>query len=290
MNVCVIPAFNRPEYLHVCLEYIQKADGADKLTYIFALDIGASPDNDKVIIDFPFKKYIVTPKELINGMAKQSFNVLNGLIAGAYMSNDLVFYVEDDVFIGKDFFTFSEKIHKKEKNIFCTILSNNVNGHDKTVDDLNAYYTKKTHEYCGIGSCYKAKALLKYVLPDFNKDYFRQPLTYVKLHYSKSVLNNSFCEQDGLIRRILEHNGLSVAYAHVPRCFHAGFYGYHRSPKVNIKKLNQKEKIKLIKDTVFDFDKLKRISEIEWYAEDSKPVNLDTSHSKCYKRELSENK
>jgi len=286
MNVCVIPAFNRPEYLHICLEFIQKADGAENLVYIFALDRGANPENEKIINKFPFKKFTVAPHLVINGIAKQSFNVLNGLIAGANMSDELVFYVEDDVFVGKDFFTFSEKIHKKEKGIFCSILSHNVNGHDKTINDLNAYYTKKTHEYCGIGSCYKAKALLKYVLPDFNNDYFKQPLTYVKLHYPKSVLNNSYYEQDGLIRRILEHNGLSVAFAHVPRCFHAGFYGYHRSPKVNVRDLNQREKIKLIKDVVFDFEKLKKISEIGWYAEDSKPVELNTNHTKCYKRKV----
>ena len=286
MNVCVIPAFNRPEYLHICLEFIQKADGAENLVYIFALDRGANPENEKIINKFPFKKFTVAPHLVINGIAKQSFNVLNGLIAGANMSDELVFYVEDDVFVGKDFFTFSEKIHKKEKGIFCSILSHNVNGHDKTINDLNAYYTKKTHEYCGIGSCYKAKALLKYVRPDFNKNYFNQPLTYVKIHYPKSVLDNLFCEQDWLIRRILEYNGLSVAFAHVPRCFHAGFYGYHRSPKVNVRDLNQREKIKLIKDVVFDFEKLKKISEIGWYAEDSKPVELNTNHTKCYKRKV----
>lgn len=290
MNVCVIPAFNRPEYLQICLEHIQKADGCEKIIYLFALDIGASPLNLDIIKQFPFENYTVTPKNYNLKLGKQSHNVINGLLAGANMSDGLIYYIEDDVFIGKDFFTFHNNIHAREPEIFCSILSKNVNAVDKILNDSNRYYVKQSNEYQGIGSCYKSKMILEYLLPDFNLDYFKNQKSYITFYYPDSILDKTFVEQDGLIRRIIEKNKLLVAFSHLPRCFHAGFYGYHRFPKIKINRMSMEQKIKLIKETVYDVENLRKISEVEYYVNDSYPINLETSHKKCIRKDLKVNK
>ena len=282
MNVCVIPVYNRPEYLKICLDYIIQAEDSDKLAYIFACDHGYSAKNMDVIKEFPYKKYVVKPASIRYGIGKQSFNVLNGLFASLSLQPDLIYYIEDDVFITNDFFVFTEKIHSQNKDLFCSILSKNVNGKETVTDDMNAYYIKHSNEYQGIGSCFNASQFVKYVRPHFVSEYFKSPQNYVYRYFANSALSREFAEQDGLIRRIIEQNNLPVAFSHVPRCFHAGFYGYHRSPNININSMTFEQRIEAIKSISFDVNELSKIAQNCDLVNDSLPINMETSHSDCY--------
>lgn len=280
-DICLVIAYNRPEYLKICLEHIQQAKDADKLTYLFALDTGYDKKNLDIINDFPFNKKITVPQSFRLKLAKQSYNVINGMLNACNLTDELIYYIEDDVFIGKDFFTFTKEIHKNEPDIFCSILSKNVNSNDNTINDSDSYYIKTSIDYQGIGSCYKAKTLKELLQPHFKLDYFTEPIKYVVQNFPDSVLNRNFAEQDGLIRRIIEKNKLQVAFSHIPRCFHAGFYGYNRFPKIKYERMNLQQRYELIKKYAYDESLLRQISQGENYVLDSLPVNLETSHKEC---------
>lgn len=279
-NCVVIPCYDRPEYLELCLSFIQMADGWKENDYIFAIDNGARNENIGVIANFTAaNKYTVRPQKTITGVGKQSYNVLSGLVAAAHMNYELVHYIEDDVFIAQDFFTFTKKIHAKEPELFCSIMSKNVNGDDRVTINQDAYYVKHTNQYQGIGSTFKGEMIKKYITPHYCNEYFQRPSSYVQIWF-ESALSNEFCEQDGLIRRIIEKDNLPVAFAHVPRCFHAGFYGYHRNPHMRIPN-NAEQKKKLIMEYSFSPEKLSKVVQSENLVTDSYPINLQTAHGEC---------
>lgn len=282
MNCVVIPCYNRGEYLKICLEFIEKADNYKNYRYVFACDHGCNKETLQIIDSWNFpnkEKVYPKPHSFKNG--KQSFNVINGLITAASKSNDFVFYIEDDVFIGKDFFTFAEKILNKSKSDIV-ILSKNVNGKDNTIADKNGFYKKVSNEYQGIGSCFTKHFILDFLKKDFNDDYFNNLSSYILKNYPLSPLNSNYAEQDGLIRRIIEKNNLTVSFSHVPRCFHAGFYGYHRIPnKVTVRLLPFNARYALVKKVAFNVNELKKIAQHPNLVEDSLPVDLKTTHEDC---------
>lgn len=284
-GIVVIPCFNRIGFLKICIDYIYEAEQAEQYYYIFCVDYGY----DKRILDlirkFKYTYAISERKYLVNGIGKQSANVLFGFKeALQYCEDKPIYYIEDDVFIGKDFFTFGEKIIKKE-DVFCAILSKNHNCNDITLNNINAYYVKKSNEYQGIGTVYNSDLMRKFLLPHINHDYIYNPLYYVAKNFN-SKFGNEFCEQDGLIRRIIEAEELSVAFSHVPRCFHAGFFGYHRSAFSFIQNMPINEQVKRIKEIAFNVEMLKDYVNDVHLIKDSEPVDLSIKHSFCKRIDL----
>ena len=259
-----------------------KADGWKDFTYVFAADLGVTRQVLDVIQKFQANKSVVVPETHNFKIGKQSKNVINGLLSEHCKQAEKIFYVEDDVFIGKDFFTFGEETSKKS-GAFAVILSRNVNGKDGVCDDRNAFYCKTDNQYQGIGVCFDNLLLKKFLGPHNQARYFANPLKYVSLSFPNSKLNKCFCEQDGLIRRIIEANKLKVAFSHVPRCFHAGFYGYHRHPNgIDIIKMTPEQRKTTILKNAFDVEALRKIVTEEGRIKDSLPVDLNTGHEDCY--------
>jgi len=261
-----------------------RADNWQNHIYIFACDLGVSFETIKVINEFKFQgKFKISPEHHRFSSGKQSYNVMNGLLSSYNRNSDLVFYIEDDVFIGKDFFTFHEEIHKKA-NPFVSIVSKNMNSTTTEIfkEDSNAYYVKHSNEYQGIGSCFNKELLFRYLKPHFTPNYFSDLTRYVQNTFPESKLNANYAEQDGLIRRIIEKNNLPVCFAHVPRCFHAGFYGYHRTPKINMRVMKLKQRCDYIRKVAFNERELLKVIGDPYFIKDSMPVNLNTEHHGCY--------
>ena len=277
-NIVVLPNYNRPEFLHVCLELIQKADKADEMMYLFCFDHGYDHELKKVYDAFPLEKTLIEmDRHKFNNLTKQSRNVLNGLIAGSYLSDGgLVFLIEDDIFVGTDFFTFHMDLHKIEKTIFCSILSENNNTKFDSTPDNNAYYLSSKADYQSLGVCFKSEVINEYIEGHHNKSYYLEPVYYCKQNFPHNTIGHEFAEQDGLIRRIKEKSKLLTAFAHVPRCYHAGFYGKNRG---KYKRANLKEKIKRVREVCFSDAEMRKNAQHENYYADSKPVSLDTSHT-----------
>lgn len=277
MDIVIMPGFNRPEYFKVWTELIQKADGADKLFYCFCLDHGYDTKYDELINEFPFDCAVIRMDDVRLKLGKQSRNVLNGLIVGAKFAKEnkgLVFYVEEDIFIGRDFFRWHREVHKQQKNIFCSIATKNNNTNYKVDGMPGHYYISDSHDYQALGSCFKPEVIETYIQPHYNNAYLTNPTAYCLENFPKSSIGSIWTEQDGLIRRIMELNKLYAAFPCVPRGYHAGFYGYNRQPEVT--KKSYKQKLQLVREVCFDDAKMREFAIGLGYYLDSVPCELDT--------------
>lgn len=231
MNTVLIPCFNRPEFLHYVIEQIKKADRADQYHYIFRPDVGFDKEILTVIKNFPFS-YEVTPTGLNRynqrrrSLSKQSYNVLSGYALAASKSTGLVFMIEEDIMIGKDFFSFHESVHSQHK-LFVSLAVRNINRSVETSGEVDEYYLS-TGDYCSLGVCFQKEVILQHILPHMTDSYFKDPVGYVTVHFPDSSIGRHFAEQDGLIRRIQMYSGLPTCYPFIPRAYHSGYYGYNR--------------------------------------------------------------
>lgn len=272
-NIVLIPAWQRPEYLVLCLDQIQKAENASDYAYVFLLDKGYSPENLTVIETFPFEKATLIRPKTVSGIGKQSMNILEGYRWAAEQGCRLVFMIEEDIMIANDFFIWHEAVHS-EFDLLCSIATENNNTHHESKGNLEEFYFGSFRDYQSLGVCWNRNNLKKYIIPHCRKEYYMNPVRYVTHTYPKSVMGSGFAEQDGLIRRIREFEcALPVAFPDVPRAFHSGFYGYNRpSQKKPIGSIPNK--VGALKEIIFNPENMLSHSINEGYYQDSKPINL----------------
>lgn len=265
----VTPCFNRPEFLKVWIENVKESDWQG-CEFIFCLDYGFDTSYITLIRQSGLPYHLITMKNQGYKIGKQSNNVLNGLMAAAKHSDGLVFYIEEDVFISKDFFRWHREAQKF--NAFCTIATRNNNTQVETSGDLNCCYKIKG-DYQALGVCFPKQSLME-IAPHFNNDYLKHPVDYCKENFPDSKIGHFFCEQDGLIRRIIEKGNHEVVFPHVPRAFHGGIYGYNR--KKRPQRLSFEKRVELIKRVAFNKEELKKWVDRPEYYRDSEPCDLDT--------------
>lgn len=274
MNVILIPCWKRPEFLHLCLDHLSKCEGIKDHTIIFRLDAGYDRDNLTVIDSFKDRlgPIQIEPTERTSYTdGKQSYSLLTGYHIAANLSDHLVYMIEEDVMVSPDFLKYHERVHLQEPNIFCSLSTKNHNRKVSPSDNPRDYYL--THlDYCSLGVCFKKEVIHTYLSPHLSPHYFRNPFEYVQATFPRSILNKSMCEQDGLIRRIQEqHEDRPIAYPHVPRAFHAGFYGYNRPQKVTG---TLSERVHRCYKTIASAEAMKLASLSPAHYADSEPVHF----------------
>ena len=274
MDIVVMPGHSRPEMFKVWTELVSKANGADELFYLFCLDSGYDPKYDELIKDFPFDYSVIRMPKSNLTLGKQSRNVLNGMIAAANHADSLVYYVEEDIFIGVDFFRWHQEIHRQQKDIYCSIGTKANDTKYELSGNPNEYYLTSEPDYQSWGSCFRKEIILDMIYPHYNDQYLHDPTGYCLRTFPDAYLKGRFTEQDGLIKRILEKAKMKVAYPCLPYAYHSGFYGYNRQP--HIMRKSYEEKLKLIHEVCFDKEKMKRFS-LPGYDVDSVPVDLETT-------------
>jgi len=267
MNVCVIPAFNRPEYLFVTINLLINCKGAKDIFYVFALDVGYSKKCEELIHKHMegFEYKILYNNGYKYGASKQSFNLLESYRYACEIADKYVFLVEDDIFCGYTFFDTLIKIHEKEPDLFCAIGSklhnyDYISKDKKQTGNKTTYQTSKDSVYQSWGVCFRKEVLQKYVLPHANPQFYSNPSKYCMLHFPNHFLKGSFTEQDGLIRRCCDTSPLRIGYPDYPRCYHAGIWSYHR---IGEKTFNwtYTRKVQFILDTCFDAQKMAKYNE-----------------------------
>lgn len=272
-DVVLIPAYGRPEFLQVCLELIERADYASSMFYIFALDHGFDPRNMDVIHDFHTR----TGFDIITSEAdpifhkpseKQSFNLLRGYKMAYDITDGFIFMIEDDVFISNDFFKWHYVVHEKEPNLFCSIGSENHNTKYRTSDDLESYYLSHG-DYQSIGVAFRSGRVPLF-LNRLKPSYFDNPIEFCENEFPNSGIPRVYAEQDGFIRRVHIDNPYSIAFPHVPRAYHAGFYGMHRGGYLD-SKTPMGERVDFVKKVAFDSVEMRKRSGIY---DDSNPISL----------------
>lgn len=275
MNNVLVPCFRRPEFLSYCIQHIQQANGSDRYNYVFALDYGYDPANLEVLKAFGLRhEFIYTPR-ITHQTTKQSYSLLNALV---YCSKgaDLVFLVEDDVMIGRDFFQWHEELHRHE--LFSSHANLNVNS-QQVEGHWDEYYLT-TGDYGSIGTCLTSKSIHDKIGPHFNPMYLRDPVKYVSQTFPDSMLKKDQVEQDGLIRRIQMQQDLPMAYPchryidgllYGPRCYHAGFVGKNRPVRSLAGSMD--EKTRQVGGIIYNTEGMRLMCGPYWY--DSIPCALE---------------
>jgi hypothetical protein len=280
-GVVIIPCYRRPEFLYVCLEQISKSIGFENYRYMITQDIGGRrSENMPIAVDFLNKnqlkgKFYVRESGRYDVLAKQSYHLMKAYEEAYNLIKDgLVHLIEEDVFIGNQYFRWQETIQRT--NPFCSIGTRNNNTHTQERDSLNYYYTIAGRDYQSLAVCFK-RDNLKYLLEHMTQDYFNDPIGYVTRTFPKSRIPFGQAEQDSIWRRVIEKNNFEVSFSAVGVAQHSGFYSYHRPGKRITGKMQ--DRVRLIKDICFDYDKMKsavlsRGQDIGYF-NDSIPIELN---------------
>lgn len=228
-NVVLVPCWRRAEFLAVSLELLQAADPSGRNFYIILVDRGHSPEVADVARRFPLPHLVrFAPRHRFHG---NSYNILEGYRLALDKVGDrdksIIYLVEEDVFVAKDFFRFHE-VAWTTFNPFCVSAARNQNIPSERIPLNPSAADVYTHEsYQSLGISWRARHLetvIRHALPD----YYNNMSAYVRRHFPLSRLGFSCHEQDGLICRVMESMGLSTLYPMLPRAYHAGFVGYNR--------------------------------------------------------------
>lgn len=137
----------------------------------------------------------------------------------------LVHLVEEDVFVGADYFDYHRQAHEIVPEAFAVSACRLHHlGNDPPYDEEAIW---RYPWYQSVGVSFRPESLRR-IFEYATHRYFRSPVAYCKRRFPRSGINPHDAEQDGLLNRIMEAEGLTMAFPCSPRAYHAGFHGYHR--------------------------------------------------------------
>jgi hypothetical protein len=227
MDIVLIPCWRRADFLTVTLRHVVAAASARKHYVVFLADVGASPGVLRVAQRCPLRHEIVMARE--RPMRGNSHNILGGYayasaIAPKLKAN-LVYLIEEDIWIGRDFFAFHEAAHACQRSFFVSGVRNQNDLRALPHDRSRIYLDSR---YQSLGVSFRVESLPR-ITAHHCPEYYAAPQDYVARRFPSSRLGEYFWEQDGLIGRVIEDERLAGIYPFVPRAYHAGFIGYNRS-------------------------------------------------------------
>lgn len=227
----LVTGWSRPDFLEACLRRLEIADDGGP-RYVVSLDRGHSADVYAVALSWSRRMggraTILKPRHPYNG---NSFNVLSGYRFMVRNGADLLYLVEDDVLVGRDFFSFHRAAHDLAPGCLSVSACRNQQfplGKDPFPVDDTAVYAHMSYQSLGVSF---RREVMERVLLHARPAYFRDPVGYCKMVFPGSAIPAPNAEQDGLIHRVGERNGLPSVFPCSPRAYHAGFVGYHRDGK-----------------------------------------------------------
>ena len=277
----MIPCWRRAEFLWQCLDNLTRAAQFDTVHVLFRPDTGFSPETLEVIHAFAdrmpdFEIQIADPCPFRR--TKPSANFLLGLLHAATTARQLVYLVEEDIMVGRDFFRWHRTVQADAGPLFCSIPVKNPNRSLTLPDAPDGYYLS-SGDSCSNGMCFDKHVLQRLIAPHVNMAYLRSPKKYIRRTFPASKIGLGFVEQDGLIRRIQERTNLPIAWPCVPRAFHAGFYGA-RGGWQNFKlpdgmKGSLQDRVKLLATTIYDADAMRTEIDSPEFLETCMPCRLE---------------
>jgi hypothetical protein len=279
-DVVVMPCWRRPEFLWHCLDNLTRAEGIEDVTVLFRVDTGYSPEVLEVIQSFrdrmsSWSVEIADPCPYRR--TKPSANFLLGLLHASQLTRRLVYLVEEDIMVSRDFFRWHNAVRAESGSIFCSIPVRNPNRKLALPDTVDGYYLS-TGDSCSNGACYDKRVLQELIAPHVNISYFRRPKRYLRRCFPNSAVGLGFVEQDGLIRRIQETLPLPIAWPCVPRAFHAGYYGarggwQHFKETAGSRPLQAR--IEAVSKTIYDADAVRAVIDHSDFLESCLPSSLE---------------
>ena len=257
-DVIVVPAYERPEYTRVTLEYIHRARGIeDKDIWLF-LDNHLGDDFGKIYDDqrsnFGLASYGFC--QLPEDTYGNSRNLILALKAAYESGAERIFLIEDDIIVAPDIFEWHEAI-LNEVNPFVSCATslnrsahfqiNGPNAMDESIKDPNAY--KK------VFGAYSSHAVA----------FTRENLGVLLIRIDSALEWGDWRpgkEQDILIQNIMSSiyfPNAGSAWPYVPRAFNVGIYSYHINTGMKFNGTLE-EKCAALRRTITDPDKLRIMS------------------------------
>lgn len=279
-DIVVIPCWRRPEFLWQCLENLACNEEIDSVHLLFRVDTGFAEETLQVIhafadrfASFEIEYALASPFR----RTKPSANFLFGLLHAALRARQLVFLVEEDIMVARDYIRWTRAVHRAAAPLFCSIPVKNPNRALTLPADAAGYYLS-SGDSCSNGMCFDKRVLLELVAPHFNMSYLRQPKKYIRRRFPHSRIGLGFVEQDGLIRRIQEQSPYPIGWPCVPRAFHAGFFGarggwqnFRSGPN---EALPLAERVRAIADTIYSPEALRAAIDDPQFLEICMPCEL----------------
>jgi hypothetical protein len=289
-DILVLPCWRRPEFLWHCLDNLTRAEGIGSVHVLFRPDTGFSLDNLEVIRSFAdrlasFEIQLADPCPFRR--TKPSANLLLGCLHAAAASKQLVFLVEEDIMVARDYFTWHRAVHAAAGPLFCSIPVKNPNRALKLPDEPGGYYLS-TGDSCSNGICFDKRVLQNLVARHANMAYFRRPKKYIRRHFPGSSISLGYVEQDGLVRRIQELSALPIAWPCVPRAFHSGFFGarggWHNFSRPDGIGESVQDRVRTLAHTIYSADAMRNALQDPEFIDTCMPCNLQTPAWKALRR------
>lgn len=265
----LIPCWRRDDFLSVTLEHIKNANRSDEYCYVFLVDRGHTQDVLNVVDNFPLCKEVrKTPPHRYRG---NSYNILEGYKFAVDVARDcessLVYLIEEDIWIGKDFFDFHETV-QGQYDPFCLSAVRCQNDATQYPQEPESVYYHSTFQSLGISwKLDRLREVVKHARPE----YYRSMNSYIRSLNPTSEYGMMWTEQDGLINRLVEMSDTKCMYPYIGRAYHAGFVGYNRPGEALVGSLSER------------IEKLKSMSKEEMNSharvyKDIAPVDLETDY------------
>lgn len=228
-GIVLIPCWQRPEWLSICLERIEAARGWQDYHYLLLPDRKACADTLAICEAWqaPSKAVRINERHSYHG---NSHNLLTGyMLALEWLitnNGGLCHMIEDDIWISGGYFEFHEKAWEIDPSAFYVTACRNQMADDQEGSAADVYRFP-WYQSLGVSMRMSSLAMLR---PHVNHAYFRNMGSYCQ-KFLPTGLGGGCSEQDGLMCRIIQRENLHGIYPCVPRAYHAGFMGYNRPAK-----------------------------------------------------------
>lgn len=209
--IVVVPVYERPEYLHLCLEAIREAhSGIDILVSVNHPDVGA-PVSEFREVAMQHRARIKL--RMPHSYPGATYNVLESLRDGYNTGADRVFIVEEDVLIERNFFRW----HERAARLCCFAVCG-----WKRTPMLHVSIHNDVYE--SWGACFPRYSL-PFIFEHCTSEYYSDMHGYIARHFDERLC--PYFEQDGLINHVVIAGKLRVAFPPKRVCHHIGVHSYH---------------------------------------------------------------
>ena len=225
-EVVIVPTFRREAFLALCLKRIREVEPHIPIA-IFP-DRGTRDDPalweaiDLVDPILTNMHVMLVPEHDFYG---NSYNVMEAFRWAYNEGFERTFYIENDVLVHRDFFTWHRAMHEEWDDIFAS-MAWIFNHYAPITDDVQF-----EPWYYAIGTCFTLEMLAE-VAKHASPLYYADMPGYIAKAFPDSKLNTQYgishYEQDGLIQRVIERVKRQVVSPCRGRCTHLGMMGYNK--------------------------------------------------------------
>lgn len=125
-DIVLVVAWQRSAMLLAALDFVLRADLAEQHVYVFQLDHGFSPEVLAVACAWPLEKRISfpPPHREFTPANSNSYTVLEayryGEMLGRGLCSELLYLLEEDIFVARDFFRFHRAAHASVEGVLAS--------------------------------------------------------------------------------------------------------------------------------------------------------------------------